>query len=254
MAAQVRNSGRAHGVVRYASRRLQRYRRLGPFVAGSSILYFAAQIFVAWNWKNPSYSLWTNTISDLGNTVCGNYGKPALHVCSTNHDWMNAAFVFVGAVMAVSAVLLYQEFNEEPSDGYWDRPQIAKLVGFLFVALGGIGAMLVGLFPENVNSAGHITGAALAIAGGNIGILLLAFGFEPEDQLPPRIHRFMVTWGIVSLATLLMFAFKRHFGLGQGGMERIAAYPETIWLISFGLWIAKESPKDRRRAMQETTR
>src|SRR4029077_18142736 len=105
-------------------------------------------VFVAWIWRNPSYSLRTNTISDLGNTVCGDYGKPALHVCSTRHDWMNAAFIFVGAVMVVAAVLLYQEFNEGPKDHYWDRPQVAKFGGFFFYALGGVGAILVGTFPE----------------------------------------------------------------------------------------------------------
>jgi hypothetical membrane protein len=209
-----------------------------------------AQVFAAWNWKSPSYSLWTNTISDLGNTVCGDYGNPKLNVCSTNHDYMNAAFIFLGAVMVVSAVLLYQEFNEESQDGYWDLPQIAKLLGFMFFGLGGIGAMLVGIFPENVNSAGHITGAGLAIAGGNVGILLLAAGFEKEDNLPSRIRRFMVIWGFLSLASLLMFVFKRHFGLGQGGMERIAAYPEVIWLVSFGAWIWRVHPKDQPREIQ----
>jgi hypothetical membrane protein len=253
MAAQVRNSGRARAAVRQTSQTLRSFHdvhpRVGPVVAASSVLYFVAQVFVAWIWKDPPYSLWANTISDLGNTACGNYGKPALRVCSTRHDWMNAAFILVGVVMVVSAVLLYQEFNEEPRDGYWDGPQIAKFVGFLFYALGGVGAILVGSFPENVNSAGHITGAGLAIAGGNIGILLLASGFEKEDDLPSRIRRFMVIWGVISLAALLMFVFKRHFGLGPGGMERIAAYPETIWLISFGAWIWKVQPKKRRHEM-----
>jgi hypothetical membrane protein len=251
MAAEVGNPGSTRAAVRKVSTGLRHIRDvhpwLGPVVAGTSILYFVAQVFVAWIWNNPPYSLWANTISDLGNTVCGRYGQPALYVCSPRHEWMNAAFMFVGAVMVVSAVLLYQEFNDEPQAGYWGWRQIAKLLGFVFYGLGGVGAILVGFFPENVNSAGHVTGAGLAIAGGNIGILLLAAGFEKEDQLPSRIHRFMVIWGTISLATLLMFVFERHFGLGQGGMERIAAYPETIWLISFGAWVWRAHPAERRR-------
>jgi hypothetical membrane protein len=246
------NPGTARRAVRRTSQRLQsfhqRHPEVGPAVAVASVVYFVAQIFVAWVWKNPPYSLWTNTISDLGNTVC--YGKHYPTVCSTRHDYMNAAFIFVGAVMVISAVLLYQEFNEEAHDGYWDRQQTAKLLGFALFGGGGIGAVLVGIFPENVNSAGHITGAALAIGVGNLGILLLAAGFEPEDDLPPRIRRFMAWWGVISLVALLMFAFKRHFGLGQGGLERIAAYPETIWLISFGLWVWHAHPKERRRRMR----
>ncbi len=248
MAAQAGNPGRAHAAVRRTSARLQSFRRrfpwVGPLVAFSSVLYFVAQIFVAWIWKDPSYSLWTNTISDLGNTVC--HGTKYANVCSTRHDYMNAAFIFVGAVMVLSAVLLYQEFNDRPADDYWDRRQVAKAAGFSLYAVGGIGAALVGFFPENVNPGWHVTGAALAIGVGNAGILLLAAGFEPEDDLPARIRRYMVWWGCISLTALLMFKFHRHFGLGQGGLERIAAYPETIWLISFGYWVWRVHPKDRR--------
>jgi len=201
----------------------------------SSILYFIAQIFVGWIWK-PPYSLWTNTISDLGNTACRAYGGS--YVCSPRHDWMNAAFIFVGAVMAGGSLLVYQEFNhrrEGSAERPWSRGEIATLLGFVALAVGGLGAILVGLFPENVNGAMHATGAALAIGVGDLGMVML--GISLGSQLPPRLRRFMIGWGTVSLVAGLMFVFHRHFGLGTGGLERIAAYPETIWLISFGMWI-----------------
>ena len=58
-------------------------------MAFSSVLYFVAQIFVAWIWKDPSYSLWTNTISDLGNTVC--HGTKYANVAINEADLILAA-------------------------------------------------------------------------------------------------------------------------------------------------------------------
>jgi hypothetical protein len=37
----------------------------------------------------------------------------------------------------------------------------------------------------------------------------------------------------------VLFGTDRYFGLGAGSMERIAAYPETLWLIRFGLYISR---------------
>ena len=42
-------------------------------------VYFLVQLIVAWVFV-PSYSLVTNSISDLGETSCGGYGSPA--ICS----------------------------------------------------------------------------------------------------------------------------------------------------------------------------
>jgi hypothetical membrane protein len=56
----------------------------------------------------------------------------------------------------------------------------------------------------------------------------------------------MLWWAPISLVASFMFVFKRHFGLGSGGLERIAAYPETIWLISLGAWLAHDRITGRR--------
>jgi len=82
---------------------------LGPTIWVSSVLYFIVQIVVASVWL-PSYSWFSNTISDLGNTSCG----PKL--CSPRHAWMNGEFFVLGAVMAAGALLIYQEFTERDPD------------------------------------------------------------------------------------------------------------------------------------------
>jgi hypothetical membrane protein len=207
-----------------------RYPWLGPTVFMLSALYFAAQIAVGWVW-NPPYSLIRNTISDLGNTACGRYGGS--YVCSPRHALMNAAFIFLGLVMAVGSLLIYQEFTERKR-----LERLAALVGFICLTLGGIGSIIVGLFPENTISYMHILGAALAIGVGNIGVLILGVGLS----LPEGLRNFMFFIGIVSTSALILFACHRDFGIGTGGMERVAAYPQTFWLIRFGFYMSSNHP------------
>ncbi len=205
---------------------------IGPAIFMLSALYFLAQIAVGWVW-HPPYSLVNNTISDLGNTACGQYGEG--QVCSPRHILMNLAFVLLGLIMVIGSLLIYQEFTERER-----RQQIAAVVGFASMAIGGLGAILVGLFPENSVRDMHIAGAALAIGVGNVGILILGLVLP----LPESMRRYMVTFSIISLTALVLFASGKYFGLGAGTMERIAAYPETIWLITFGMYISRNHYRD----------
>lgn len=211
-----------------------RYPWLGPLVWIASLQYFVAQIVVGWVWK-PPYSVIANTISDLGNTTCGLYGK--LQVCSPRHAVMNASFVLLGITMAVGSLLIYQEFSER---GRGER--VAAVVGFSGMAIAGLGTIMVGIFPENQTWNLHAVGAGLAIGVGNLAILVLGAAL----RLPSPLRRSMVALSLIALAALILFASHRDFGVGPGGMERIAAYPETIWLIRFGLYIAKPHFPKRR--------
>lgn len=224
-------SERDHAVISRIGSRTRaftdRYPWLGPAVFMSSALYFVAQVAVGWVWS-PPYSLVSNTISDLGNTHCGLYR--GTYVCSPRHDLMNAAFIFLGLVMSVGSLLIYQEFSER--DG---RERVSALVGFTLLGIGGLGAILVGVFPENTVSIAHTTGAGLAIGVGNLAILVLGVALA----LPEGLRGFMLFIGTVSLGALLLFASHRYFGIGAGGMERVAAYPQTVWLIRFGFYMSR---------------
>jgi hypothetical membrane protein len=208
---------------------------VGPLVFISSSLYFFAQITVAWVF-NPPYSLVSNSISDLGNTTC------AATLCSPRHWLMNVAFWFLGATMAVGSMLLYHEYDVT------DRPRerIAALIGFAMMGVGGVGAVLVGTFPENTNSTMHELGAGLAIGVGNVGIFVLGAALT----LPEGMRRYMLVFSTVSATALVLFACHKDFGIGAGSMERIAAYPETIWLITFGLYVWRFHPREVSRAQQ----
>ena len=204
-----------------------RYPWLGYVVWVASSLYFLAQITVAWVWK-PPYSAAHNTISDLGNTHCGQYGGG--YVCSPRHALMNAGFIYLGAVMVIGSLLIYQEFRE--------RRQVerrAALAGFSLMSIGGLGAILVGCFPENTFGAAHGIGAGLAIGGGNLGIFILGLVLPLREGMRTS----MLLWAALSMTAAVLFALHRNFGIGPGAMERIAQYPESVWLIRFGIYISR---------------
>jgi hypothetical membrane protein len=205
---------------------------LGPAIFTAATLYFIVQIIVAWVFV-PSYTLVSNSISDLGDTSCGDYGSPGM--CSPRWWLMNyAGFLLLGLIMVIGSALLYHEFTDRRP-----RERRAAMIGFALMALAGIGSILVGFFPENQNRTMHILGAFLAIAVGNIAILVLGSVLT----LPESMRRSMLVFSSLALAALLCFASHRSFGIGQGTMERVAAYPVTIWLITFGLYIWRFNPK-----------
>jgi hypothetical membrane protein len=138
---------------------------------------------------------------------------------------MNASLILLGAFMTGGALLIYQEFKKE-------RFTIA---GFWFMALSGIGTILVGIFPENSISILHEIGAGLPFILGNIGVLILGLKLD----IPKKLKTYSVITGIVALIGIVLFITKSYLGLGIGGMERIAAYPQTIWLIVFGIYMSK---------------
>jgi hypothetical membrane protein len=219
-----------------------RYDWMGPLIVALSSWYFLAQVVVAWTFnpgpKRSEYSFVTNTISDLGNTAC--YGSAYPNVCSTRHDLMNATFVAFGLAMVVCSLLIYTEFNIPKNHRGRDHRSIRESrtanAGFCLLAIGGIGAAIVGLSPENVNGKLHVTGAILAIGGGNLAMLVLG---ATLFVLPQGMRQYMLFAGSVAVVAALSFALKHHFGLGAGGMERIAQYPQTVWLIMLGLYVTR---------------
>jgi hypothetical membrane protein len=198
-----------------------RYPLIGPVIWVLSVQYFVIQIIAAESYKT-AYSLRFNTISDLGNSVCGIYsGK---YVCSPLHNFMNASFIILGITMASGALFIYQEFKKDT----------LTLIGFSCMALAGFGTLLVGLFPENTVSTLHILGASLPFLIGNIGLIILSIALV----IPKLLRYYTLLSGAIALIALVFFYTQHYLGLGIGGIERFVAYPQTLWLIVFGLYMS----------------
>lgn len=199
-----------------------KYPLIGPTMWILSVEYFIVQIIVAMYWKY-TYSISQNTISDLGNTGCGIYASR--YVCSPLHNLMNMAFICLGIFMILGSLLIYQEFRETK----------LAFIGFSFMLIAGVGTFLVGVFPENTISTIHTFGAFLPFFIGNFGIVILGIALK----LPRSLRIYTILTGLIALVALIFFLSKQYLGLGEGGMERIVAYPQTLWLIAFGIYISK---------------
>ncbi len=194
---------------------------IGAMLWAFSIQYYIVQIVVAADWPpHNAFSLTTNTISDLANTVCGPYGNRL--VCSPLHSYMNASFIVLGVTMIIGAYLLQKALQA----GRW------AAVGFGCMATAGVGTILVGLFPENSVSFFHILGAGLTFTLGNIAMILIGLSLK---QLRRALRGYTVASGVIGLIGTVLFVTHVYLGIGGGTIERLAAYPQSIWMIIFGI-------------------
>ncbi len=199
------------------------YPFVGPIVWILSIQYFLAQLVAAAAWTSPAYSWTRNVISDLGNTACGPYADRV--VCSPQHSLMNGSFIMLGLTMALGSLLIYQMFQRSRS----------SLIGFSMMAAAGVGAILVGAFPENTVSSLHAIGAFLALGVGNVAMIILSLALR---QVRRGFRIYTLISGVVATAAFVLFVFGIYLGFGAGGMERLAGYPQTLWLIVLGIYMS----------------
>jgi hypothetical membrane protein len=158
----------------------------------------------------PSYSVHTNTISDLFavGRLTSTIGEP---------------IAFVIAVSWIAA-------------GYYLYRRTEKRWRLVLNMLPGTGLLLAVLSPENVNIVIHSVGAVLAFFSAPI-IMLLAF-----RSITTSFRYFSLFFGIFSLGAALL-EFGAYYSsivqqsLGPGGAERMILYPVIIWLIGYGNYL-----------------
>ncbi len=197
--------------------------RLGGWAWVLAIQFFLVQAVVQSAWDTP-FSLRTNFISDLGNTACAAYPPGSdSYVCSPWHALMNVSFLVLGASKVFGSILAWPVF----------RPSRWAAAGLVLLAVSGVGAIMVGLFPENVNGTLHRTGAGLDLVSGNLAIVVIGMALLPAGRAGD-LALYSVVSGLVGLTALGLFVSERYLGLGIGGMERLAAYPISLWMIVAG--------------------
>jgi len=171
-------------------------------LAGSVIFVGAVQFVLALIIAEalyPGYSVADNTISDLG-------VGPSAAI-------FNSSMLLLGASIVVAAYLIQRRFKSKPF--------------FALLIITGVGAMGVGLFPENVRPLHTIAS-------------LTAFLFEGLSAIAsfklqkPPLSYLAVLLGLTTLAALALYGSGTYLGLGRGGMERMIAYPALLWGVGFG--------------------
>lgn len=180
--------------------------------------FFASEAIAAFAWRG-AYSYRLNVISDLGAVgPVGSAGSSPLHA------GMNASFGLQGALIVGGAVLLRPLF---PST------RTARLALGL-IAASGFGVLLVGLAPEDAFPRLHYLGAVENLLFCNVGAALLGVALLRDNRAAGVVS---LAAGLLGLAGVAALASGAHFGLGPGGVERVAAYPFPLWIAGMGAWI-----------------
>src|SRR5215467_3234212 len=156
--------------------------------------FFLAQIVAQLAW--PGYSVTQYDISALGVTECGPYtngsGELTFYACSPLHNVMNAGFILLG-VLTIAGILLTRSI--------WPRRRLTS-VGVALVALSGLGAILSGLFPANVNLGFHVLGALLNFLTASVGLLLLGIGVRKRNG---RLAAWSIALGLTAIVGIALY-------------------------------------------------
>jgi hypothetical membrane protein len=171
-------------------------------VAGTLLFLGAVQfliVLVVAEALYPNYSVSLNYISDLG------VGSTALI--------FNSSVFLLGLLVVAGAYFIREAFKSN----------------FLFITLilTGIGAMMVGLFPETAGVMHTIASLITFLFGGLAAIVSYRVEKPPFSYLS-------VVLGALGLVGLGLFASGNYLSLGVGGMERMIAHPVLLWAVGFG--------------------
>ena len=180
----------------------------GTWLVGAAV-YLTAEVITATGVE--SYSYLNDYISELG--VSG---------------LMNRAFMLHGVLFLIGAVLVVRSVEL----GWTGR---AFVVAAAVNALGNVG---VGGFPSG--TAAHVTGAGMAIIGGNVAVILGALGSRSLGAAQ-WFRRAGVALGAVGLLCLAVLVIDGVNGasLPVGLVERGAVYPIIAWELLAGVTILR---------------
>jgi hypothetical membrane protein len=195
------------------------FRRWGGALWVGCLQFFVAEAVAAGGFVG-SYEYRRNYISDLGALSCGEN-------CSPLHALMNASFMLQGVLIFMGAVVVWPLFP---------RGTLSRL-GIGLVAASGLDVAIVGLAPEDTLPGWHYLGAAENLLFCNLGSALLGAALLREGTAARVVGLLSLAFGLIGLAGLGGLAAGHDFGLGVGGVERVAAYPFPLWIAGMGAWI-----------------
>ena len=206
-----------------------RAERLPQILIWAVLQFLVCEFLVTGSWRGD-YSYGRNMISDLGVPYCGPQGTEP---CSTSWALMNGSMILVGLAFVVAAV--------------WVRRTSQPLAGAVFLAVSGIGAVLVGSVPSNSHWPVHSLGASLFLLFG--GCFAITIGLSSIGSRPTRGSFASLTYpvapwlaalfGFTAVAGYFCYTNNWDLGLGSGGMERVSAYSVLLGFVCI-MWREKQ--------------
>jgi len=196
--------------------------RLGALCWVLTAQFFVAQ--AAAQSAMGTYDLALYDISLLGIRGCGVFvdatsGNGAV-LCSPLHMVFNFGIVLHG-LLALGGIWLVR--------GLW--PAMKRVDAAVWcLAIGSFGAILVGFYPLDAAMGLHVLGAILALAVPGFGLVLLGSGLYRQR---PVFAGVTIALGLCVLIGALGHAMGGPI-LGRGTLERMAAWPQTVWYMLAG--------------------
>jgi hypothetical membrane protein len=200
--------------------------------AGGLLWLTSAQFLVvqaltqqAWRGSEP-YSLRRSWISDLGATTCGKYaGGSGILVCSPRHALLNGGLVVLGLQVLSGAVLLRPML---------ERTRLAR-AAFWLLATSGAAVPFVAAFPEDTGKPWHAIAATIHFATAGLGTIAVGASLRPIRRMAGNVT--LVLGGASLLGTVLTAAGVGASLGGRGAIERLAAWPFTVWTTLAGAYV-----------------
>lgn len=187
-------------------------------IAGAMIFVGSAQfiiVLIVAEALYPGYSISQNYISDLGATC-----RLTCQVVQPSSMIFNSSVFLLGLLAIFSAYLIWL--------GFYSR------ILSVLIAITGLGAMGVGLFPETAGSIHHIVSLITFVFAGLSAIVSYRLQKAP-------LSYFSILLGAMTLGALTLYISDTFLGLGPGGMERMIVYPALIWATAFGAHLIASS-------------
>ena len=200
--------------------------RLGAMFWLLTVEFFIAQAVAQAAF--PGYSLVDMDISLLGVSACSGVDPNAINpVCSPLSLVFNAGMAINGAL-----VVLGVWFTRK----LWPPGGLTTAALWILAVGGGDGSILVGLFPLDMSLPMHMIGAILALFVAGFGMLAMSAVLWRQFR---GFAIYTLATGAITLVAFVLYALEIYLGLGRGIMERIAAWPHTIWYVVTGALILR---------------
>jgi len=188
-------------------------------------------IFGTGNETGYTYSVASNFISDLGANCSFPSGACYFPPSAFLFD---SSVVILGLTLLISAYYLHRAFRWMP--------------GTLLLAIAGLGAIGVGVFPETTGVLHEIVSLVAFLFTGLSAIASIKLQKKPLGYLSVILGVLTIVGLILAVAssqTLLAGARGTYLGLGAGGIERLVFYPAILWAIGFGSHLMATGDKPR---------
>lgn len=190
----------------------ERDRRMGGLLLASAGAAVLMAIITAEALYPAPFNTADNTISDLGATI-----PPNSVILQPSATIFDVSMIVAGLMIVAGAFFVHRAF--------------ARKAVTIPLALFGIGALGVGVFPGN-HLAPHQLFAMTAFISGGVAAVLAA------RVLVAPLRQMSVVIGVISLVSFILAMFMLEWApvaeLGEGGIERWIVYPAVLWLTVFG--------------------